>query len=100
MSLKYRDDPDRMCLQCHSEIAPRVADHTHHPAGSAGSRCTACHMPRIMNSVMFHAASHQIDDIPQPDLTARFGQEDSPNACLLCHQEKTIDWVAARLQSW
>jgi predicted CXXCH cytochrome family protein len=100
VSLKFRDDPNRMCLQCHSEIAPRVAEHTHHPLDSEGSRCTSCHMPRIMNSVMFHAGSHQIDDIPQADFTARFGQDESPNACLLCHKTRTIEWVSARLQAW
>ncbi len=77
VSLKFRDDPDRMCLQCHTEIASRVTAHTHHPLESQGSRCTACHMPRIMNSVLFHAASHQMDDIPQagPDGSVRAGGE-------------------------
>jgi hypothetical protein len=99
-SLKFTANPDEMCTQCHSAIGARAHTHTHHAGGSAGSRCAACHMPRIMNSLMFPAASHQIDDIPRADLTARFGQKESPNACLLCHAEKDAEWVAAQLRSW
>ncbi|MFN7997679.1 MAG: cytochrome c3 family protein [Bryobacteraceae bacterium] len=99
-SLKDRDRPDRMCLQCHSSLEGKIEAHTHHPAGSEASRCVSCHMPRIMNSLMFQARTHQIDDIPRADMTQRFGQAESPNACLLCHKEKDAQWLAARLQSW
>ena len=57
-------------------------------------------MPRIMNSVMFEARSHQIDDLPDAGMTARFGQKDSPNACLLCHTEKDTAWVSDKLAHW
>ena len=100
VSLKFPDDPDRMCLQCHAEIQPRIAAHTHHRPESAGSRCAACHMPKIMNSLSFQAASHQIDDIPRPEMTERFGQKESPLACLLCHADRTTQWAAATLQAW
>jgi hypothetical protein len=30
----------------------------------------------------------------------RFGQAESPNACLLCHTEKTAEWVQVKLQTW
>jgi Doubled CXXCH motif (Paired_CXXCH_1)/Cytochrome c554 and c-prime len=99
-SLKFTANPDEMCTQCHSAIGASAYTHTHHAGGSAGSRCAACHMPRIMNSLMFPAASHQIDDIPRADLTARFGQKESPSACLTCHAEKDAQWVAAQLRSW
>jgi predicted CXXCH cytochrome family protein len=99
-SLKYRSRPDQMCLQCHEGYAARIAQHTHHPASSDGSRCVNCHMPRIMNSVLFPARTHQIDDKPEAAGTLRFGQQDSPNACLICHSEKDAQWVALRLRSW
>jgi hypothetical protein len=57
-------------------------------------------MPRIMDALLFRARTHQIDDIPNADMTLRFGQEESPNACLLCHGEKTSQWVKQELQSW
>jgi len=100
VSLKFPDDPDRMCLQCHAEMQTRIAAHTHHRPASAGSRCAGCHMPKIMNSLSFQAASHQIDDIPRPDMTERFGQHESPLACLLCHADRTTQWAASLLQAW
>jgi predicted CXXCH cytochrome family protein len=100
-SLKFRDNPDRMCLQCHQpQLGARIAEHTHHSPQSAGSRCAACHMPPIMNALVFRAASHQIDDIPRADLTARFGVQESPNACLICHTDRTIEWIAPQLDHW
>jgi hypothetical protein len=57
-------------------------------------------MPRIMDAVLFRARTHQIDDIPSADMTQRFGQEESPNACLLCHAEKSAGWVKEKLEEW
>ena len=59
-----------------------------------------CHMACIMNSVMFKARTHQIDDIPNAEMTERFGPDESPNACRLCHAEKDTQWVKLRLQAW
>ena len=99
-SLKFLGKPDQMCLQCHSKFAADVSVHTHHPATAEASRCVACHMPRIMNSVMFKARTHQIDDIPNAAMTQRFGPAESPNACLLCHVEKDAQWAKLRLEAW
>jgi len=100
VSLKFRDDPDRMCTQCHLAAGALGSAHTHHRKESAGSRCVACHMPPIMSSLRFQAASHQIDDIPRADLTMRFGQAESPNACLICHTGQEAQWVEAELKTW
>jgi len=99
-ALKFLDNPDQMCLQCHPEYAARLEAHTHHAAKSEGSRCAACHMPKIMNSVMFKTMTHQLDDIPNAEMTARYGQENSPNACLICHKDKDIAWLKAELGKW
>jgi hypothetical protein len=50
--------------------------------------------------VLFRARTHQIDDVPDPEMTERFGQQDSPNACLLCHSEKNAEWVKQKLATW
>ena len=101
-SLKFKDQPDLMCTGCHTQFQDRAraAAHTHHPIDSEASRCVSCHMPRIMDSMLFRARYHQIDDIPNAAMTLRFGQEESPNACLLCHAEKTPQWVQGQLRSW
>jgi predicted CXXCH cytochrome family protein len=99
-SLKYLDRPDQMCLQCHPKFTASAEAHTHHPFTSEASRCVSCHMPRIMNSVLFMARTHQVDDIPKLDMSARFGQQDSPNSCLLCHRGKDLPWVAMQMRTW
>ena len=101
-SLKFRDQPDLMCTTCHSQFQTggALAAHTHHRVDSEGSRCVSCHMPRIMDAVLFRARTHQIDDVPNADMTERFGQEESPNACLFCHSEKNAGWVKEKLAAW
>src|SRR3984885_11043885 len=101
-SVKFRDQPDLMCTNCHARFrrSASLAAHTHHRADSEASRCISCHMPRIMDAVLFRARTHQIDDIPNADMTQRFGQKESPNACLLCHSEKNAAWVKQELARW
>jgi len=101
-ALKLRDQPDLMCTGCHTQFQDnaRAAQHSHHPPQSEGGRCVSCHMPRIMDALLFRARYHQIDDIPNAEMTKRFGQEESPNACLLCHKEKNADWVQQQLSGW
>lgn len=98
-SLKFGKDSNEMCLNCHVQIRSRIAEHTHHAADSEASRCVSCHMPRIVNALLFKARSHQIE-IPRADLTQRFGQDESPNACLICHAKKDANWAAAKLEQW
>jgi predicted CXXCH cytochrome family protein len=100
VSLKFRDQPDQMCVQCHARVGASGRKHTHHAPESEGSRCVSCHMPRIMNSLLFKARTHQVDDIPHADMTERFGQEDSPCSCLLCHRDKDSAWLKAQLRAW
>jgi predicted CXXCH cytochrome family protein len=101
-SLKFKDQTDRMCTGCHSQFADgaKAAEHTHHNGKSQGSRCISCHMPPIMDALAFGARTHQIDDIPNPEMTLRFGQRDSPNACLLCHAAKNANWVQTQILAW
>jgi predicted CXXCH cytochrome family protein len=101
-SIKFRDQPDLMCTRCHSQFqnSATLAAHTHHRVESEASRCVSCHMPRIMDAVLFRARTHQIDDIPNADMTQQFGQQDSPNACLLCHSEKNAQWAKQELVAW
>ena len=98
-SLKFLEAPDRMCLQCHAGGA-ESGRHTRHAAESEASRCVSCHMPKIMHALMFDAATHRIDDVPDAEATARFGQEGSPNACLLCHTDRDASWLERNLLDW
>lgn len=100
VSLKFRERPDERCLQCHDKFRAEPAKHTRHDAASAASRCESCHMPRIMNALLFKAGTHTIDDIPRADPVRRFGAAESPNACLLCHTDKDPAWLESQLSHW
>ena len=67
---------------------------------SEASRCVSCHMPRNMEALLFRARSHQIDEIPDAEMTARFGAPESPNACLSCHRDKDARWLVDSMAAW
>ena len=99
-SLKFAEDADAMCVQCHQSIGERPERHTRHSPGTEASRCVSCHMPRIMEAVLFQARSHQIDDIPDAEMTERFGNTDSPNACVSCHTGRDAAWLRTSLAAF
>jgi len=101
-SMKFSDQPDEMCVQCHTEYREERAltRHTHHAYSSQGSRCVSCHMPRIVDALLFEARSHEFDQIPDVQMTLTFGQEESPNACQICHDKETTEWVMQTLRAW
>lgn len=82
---------NRACTQCHEEIGRAVAAHTRHGAASSGSKCTSCHMPHMVYGVLGVRISHRIEN-PDPH---RDGAQNRPNACTLCHLDKSLSWAAA-----
>ena len=99
-SLAFPGNPDQMCVQCHRALAQRPEHHTRHAPGSEASRCVSCHMPRIMDALLFPARTHEIDDIPDAEMTARFGNDESPNACLMCHMDRDVKWLRKALMQF
>jgi hypothetical protein len=87
---------DQGCIQCHSRDQYAGSDHTHHVIGSSGSRCYNCHMPHTTYGLLKAIRSHQIDS-PNVSVSVEFGR---PNACNLCHLDKTLAWSAENLESW
>jgi len=87
-----------VCLKCHQQFVAQDARrrHTHHEAGSAGDGCLECHMPRVNEGLQDVVRTHTIFS---PTHTGML-ESNHPNACNLCHVEKTIDWTAAKLESW
>ena len=99
-SLRFDADSDQMCLQCHQSLAANPARHTRHAAATEASRCVTCHMPRTMDALLFRARSHQIDEVPDAQMTERFGETASPNACLECHRDRPAAWLTQQLSAW
>jgi predicted CXXCH cytochrome family protein len=92
-----------LCLSCHGPnaqtgpFAPTIEAHTHHKSDSAGGLCVSCHMPAIeetLGNVKVHA--HTFRFITPADTQ----KLDIPNACNLCHADKTPLWAADALKGW
>ena len=92
-----------MCLECHGPKSPNgphtatIEQHTQHKVGSAGSECVACHMPAIEQTIAdVNVRSHTFAFIP-PSRSAQTGM---PNACNLCHKDKSAAWASGELARW
>ncbi len=87
---------DQACLQCHEPMADQVTAHTRHAADSSGSRCYNCHMPYTSYGLLKTMRSHTVSS-PSATESVELGR---PNACNLCHLDKTVAWTADRLDEW
>lgn len=85
---------DGACTGCHPSYG---AEHTHHRADSAGSRCYNCHMPHTVYGLLKAIRNHRIDS---PTVTGKSGGSERPNACNLCHVDRSLGWTAAALARW
>jgi Cytochrome c552/Cytochrome c554 and c-prime len=94
--LAPRMETNEACLQCHGSLRQSLPLHSHHTDGSSGSLCYNCHMPYTTFGLLKTLRSHQISS-PSVKESASVGR---PNACNLCHLDKTLQWTSARLQSW
>jgi hypothetical protein len=84
------------CLSCHSKTGENLTAHTHHASESSGSSCYNCHMPHTTYGLLKTIRSHQIGS-PSVQASQDTGR---PNACNLCHLDKTNQWTAEYLERW
>jgi hypothetical protein len=86
------------CLECHREdtYSTRVSLHTHHAPGSSGSDCLNCHMPHTGYALFKAIRNHQISS-PTVNPVER---GTPPNACNLCHLDRTLEWTQDWLTRW
>jgi predicted CXXCH cytochrome family protein len=92
-----------MCLECHGPTSPNgprggsIEAHTHHRAGSTGSDCLACHMPKIEQTLPDDfVRSHTFEFITP----AKTDEYKIPNPCTSCHMDKTTAWAKEALKGW
>lgn len=102
-SSNLRKPPQALCLDCHGPNSPNgphastLEAHTHHKPDSAGSQCIACHMPKIAQTIAdVNVRSHTFHFI-SPAMTDALH---IPNACNVCHSDKTTVWATDALKSW
>jgi predicted CXXCH cytochrome family protein len=77
------------CTSCHA----MPAGHSRHTPGSAGDACVSCHMPRTSYALRTAIRSHRVDS-PDAAVASR------PNACNLCHLDRSRGWTAKALAAW
>jgi tetratricopeptide (TPR) repeat protein len=96
-----------VCAQCHSpsgnpsfptlrKASYDAPAHHFHEAGTAGAQCAGCHMPERNYMVVDGRRDHSFR-VPRPDLSVKLG---TPNACTLCHRDKSDSWAARQVETW
>ncbi len=101
---QLRKPADKLCLDCHGPRSPNgpaaatLEAHTHHKAGSKGSECIACHMPKIETQGVpgSFVRAHTFRFIT-PAMTDKYKM---PNACTSCHTDKTTTWATEAMRKW
>lgn len=98
-----RKPASELCLDCHAPNSPNgphtatIEEHTHHKAGSPGSECIGCHMPKIAQTLGdVNVRSHTFRFISP----ATAESLNIPNACNVCHADKSPKWATDVLNSW
>jgi hypothetical protein len=87
---------NQRCTKCHGPSESGLTFHTEHRADSSGSLCMNCHMPYTTYGLLKTIRSHQISS-PSVKATLETGR---PNACNLCHLDKSLAWAAEYLERW
>ena len=102
VQLKLPQEDNALCLRCHAdgtEVNGTPAPIVTHapeglcPEGSMGARCVECHMPASPYMARDMRRDHSFN-IPDPALSVQLG---IPNACTMCHQDKSDAWAAEAL---
>jgi len=90
-----RADDDRAlraCTRCHDKLAAPAAARRH--AGHDAATCLDCHMPRVVMGIDRFVRSHRISSPTNTSMIAAA----APNACNLCHLDRTIGWTLDALR--
>ena len=82
------------CTGCHDALADPASARTH--AGHApATTCLDCHMPRLVMGIDRFVRTHRISSPTDPRVLASAG----PNACNLCHLDRSIAWTVDELRT-
>lgn len=89
---------DASCVRCHQQfVEPSAIEaHSHHAAGSSGSHCMDCHMPRMNEGMQDVVRTHMIFS----PTDAKMLEANEPNACNQCHVDQPITWTQSHLEDW
>ncbi len=94
---KHEDltEANKACTSCHEENGKSYEQHTHHPISDNSPKCVECHMPTTRFGNMMRS-DHSFRP-PMPAATIKFK---SPNACNICHDDKSAEWANQLVNQW
>ncbi|MFA6220787.1 MAG: tetratricopeptide repeat protein [Desulfomonilaceae bacterium] len=92
---KAEDKANQACMPCHKDKVDNAPEHTRHKADSPGNKCISCHMPTTEFARMRRSDHSMLP--PTPAATIAFN---SPNACNVCHKDKTPQWADEWVRKW
>lgn len=95
-TLKLRADGNALCARCHNPAEFDAEKHHFHKPDAQGGLCIDCHAPKQNYMVIDGRHDHSFR-LPRPDLSIELG---SPNACTLCHADRTAEWATAAMDKW
>ncbi|MEI6860000.1 MAG: multiheme c-type cytochrome [Shewanella sp.] len=93
-SLSLKIQGNALCSQCHNPSIFDQLEHHHHEG--EGRECVNCHMPTTVYMGVDGRQDHSFR-IPRPALAERIG---APNACDLCHGDKSNSWAQQAIDGW
>ncbi len=89
-------DGNALCARCHLPAVYDSEKHHRHEPGANGAACVDCHMPERVYMTVDPRRDHSFP-IPDPAFSQKSG---APNACNLCHDDKTPAWAAEAMRDW
>ncbi len=107
-SVKLKRSGNETCTSCHIADMFDTDKHHHHGKNTlasvesnesikgTGDRCVDCHMPGKVYMGNDFRRDHSLR-IPRPDLSVKY---QTPNACNICHQDRSPEWSAKAVENW
>ena len=90
------DQPEHLntCITCHQDLQSTQAANAHSRHTPDQASCLDCHMPRIVQGFGIANRTHRIASPTDPKILGT----GMPNACNLCHLDKSLAWTQNELQ--
>jgi len=81
------------CTTCHGSLRSDAAARAHSRHELADASCLDCHMPAVVQGFSGVIRTHRIGRALEPSMV----EAGQPNACNLCHLERSVAWAAQQL---
>ncbi len=92
-TLKLKFQGNKLCLQCHIPQNYETPKHHFHKEQTEASLCINCHMTGKNYMGNDFRRDHSFR-IPRPDQSE---ENNTPNACISCHKDKSNKWAANQI---